>query len=80
MILGSDRELVGFTEVEIKEKRFVKTKTADPRLATERERQVRMQMAKMRKARKLRELMDSHKRGERLNETADSIVTSDEDN
>ncbi|PAV90105.1 hypothetical protein WR25_03673 [Diploscapter pachys] len=75
-----DRELVGFTEVEIKEKRFVKTKTADPRLATERERQVRMQMAKMRKARKLRELMNSHKRGERLNETADSIVTSDEDN
>uniref|UniRef100_A0A158PB33 HP domain-containing protein n=1 Tax=Angiostrongylus cantonensis TaxID=6313 RepID=A0A158PB33_ANGCA len=86
---GGGRTLVGVTEVEVRDKRWLKFKTADFRLAKEREQQLaahrrflrekRKQEARARKQSRLLDLQSRHERGMDLDITADSIVTSSED-
>ncbi|KAJ1361429.1 hypothetical protein KIN20_020675 [Parelaphostrongylus tenuis] len=86
---GGGRTLVGVNQVEVKDKRWVKFKTADFQLATEREkrlaahrrllREKRKQEARERKKSRLLDLEERHRRGVDLDITADSIVTSSDD-
>ncbi|VDM55209.1 unnamed protein product [Angiostrongylus costaricensis] len=83
------RTLVGVTEVEVRDKRWLKFKTADFRLAKEREQQLaahrrflrekRKEEARERKQCRLLDLQSRHERGMDLDITADSIVTSSDD-
>ncbi|CAJ0601743.1 unnamed protein product [Cylicocyclus nassatus] len=87
---GGSKTLVGVNEVEVKDKRWVKARTADIFLAQEREmrwreaqrrrREERKKEAQKRKLVRIQHLKSLHARGENLETTVDSIVTSsDED-
>ncbi|PIO76595.1 hypothetical protein TELCIR_01337 [Teladorsagia circumcincta] len=86
---GGGRTLQGVTEVEICEQRWLKVRTADYSVASQRELQIaarkralrekRRQEARERKKQRLRELLRRHRRGLDLNITADSIVTSSDE-
>ncbi|WKY08290.1 hypothetical protein Q1695_007643 [Nippostrongylus brasiliensis] len=86
---GGSRTLKGVTEVVIKEKRWLKVRTANSAVAVERERawaahqqllrEKRRQEARERKEQRIRELHNRHRRGVDLNVTVDSIVTSSDE-
>ncbi|KAK6028004.1 hypothetical protein OSTOST_05955 [Ostertagia ostertagi] len=86
---GGGRTLQGVTEVEIREQRWLKVRTADYDLASQRETQIaarkralrekRRQEARERKQQRLRDLRKRHRRGIDLEITADSIVTSSDE-
>ncbi|VDL67981.1 unnamed protein product [Nippostrongylus brasiliensis] len=74
------RTLKGVTEVVIKEKRWLKVRTANSAVAVERERAwKRRQEARERKEQRIQELHNRHRRGVDLNVTVDSIVTSSDE-
>ncbi|CAD6196710.1 unnamed protein product [Caenorhabditis auriculariae] len=76
------KRLVGVTEVNIRDKRFMKTLTADPRLATQREIEMKAQKrraAQERKEKKIRRLLDSQRRGRNLDKSHLDIVTSSDE-
>ncbi|VDM66726.1 unnamed protein product [Strongylus vulgaris] len=87
---GGSKTLVGVNEVEVRDKRWLKVRSANLKIAQEREMQLREQQRRLREKRreearrrklvKIRELKLRHKKGEDLHTTIDSIVTSsDED-
>ncbi|RCN48070.1 hypothetical protein ANCCAN_05896 [Ancylostoma caninum] len=86
---GGSKTLVGVNEVEVRDKRWVKVKTADFALAQQREMQLaeykrrmrekRKEEARKRKLAKIRDLKHRHRRGEDLHTTVESIVTSSDE-
>ncbi|KAK6751226.1 hypothetical protein RB195_002917 [Necator americanus] len=86
---GGSKTLVGVNEVEVREKRWLKVRTANYRVAQQREMQLaeqkrrlrekRKEEARKRKLVKIRELKRRHRRGEDLDTTVDSIVTSSDE-
>uniref|UniRef100_A0A7I4XTA7 C2H2-type domain-containing protein n=1 Tax=Haemonchus contortus TaxID=6289 RepID=A0A7I4XTA7_HAECO len=86
---GGGLTLKGVNEVEIRDKRFLKVRTANYRKAQEREQQIagykrmlrekRKQEARERKQQRLRDLRARHRKGVDLHITLDSIVTSSDE-
>ncbi|KAL6737001.1 hypothetical protein Aduo_010681 [Ancylostoma duodenale] len=86
---GGSKTLVGVNEVEVRDKRWVKVRTADFVLAQQREMQLaeykrkmreqRKEEARKRKLAKIRDLKRRHRRGEDLHTTVESIVTSSDE-
>ncbi|XGW24609.1 hypothetical protein V3C99_006218 [Haemonchus contortus] len=86
---GGGLTLKGVNEVEIRDKRFLKVRTANYRKAQEREQQIaaykrmlrekRKQEARERKQQRLRDLRARHRKGVDLHITVDSIVTSSDE-
>uniref|UniRef100_A0A1I7TKD6 Uncharacterized protein n=1 Tax=Caenorhabditis tropicalis TaxID=1561998 RepID=A0A1I7TKD6_9PELO len=72
------KRLTGVTDVIIKDKRLCKYRTADLKLATEREQKERA-VKKKKAAEKRHQLALDHKRGKRLNESQEDILTDEED-
>ncbi|EYB84827.1 hypothetical protein Y032_0309g2072 [Ancylostoma ceylanicum] len=86
---GGSKTLVGVNEVEVRDKRWLRVRTANYAVVQQREMQLaeyqrrmrekRKEEARKRKLAKIRDLKRRHRRGEDLHTTVESIVTSSDE-